>query len=254
MRAAVPDVAMHANQRRALSSAIAALDRARRAPRDRSHPRRPAYAIRKLEAPVHVFGKGEVGLTVDGDVIAVVEINDIAEAEMPRDRRRLAGDAFHQIAVAADRENSMVEQVRRPVIEARRHVLGRDRHPDAIADALAQRPGRGLDADRDAVLGMTGRLAAELAEALDLVERQIVAAQMERGVEQHRAMAGREHETVAAIPLGVLGVVAHEAREEEISDGRHPHRHAGMPGVGFLHGVDREHADRVNAELIEVGL
>ena len=52
---------------------------------------------------------------------------------------------------------------------------------------------------------MARRLGAELAEALDLVERHVgVAAQVEPAVEKHRAVAGRQHEAVAVHPLGVL--------------------------------------------------
>ena len=43
--------------------------------------------------------------------------------------------------------------------------------PTRVGEALAERAGGGLDARRVAVLGMAGRLGAELAEALDLVER-----------------------------------------------------------------------------------
>ena len=98
---------------------------------------------------------------------------------MPGDRGRLARDAFHQVAVAADAEDAMIEQARLVALEARPQMLRRHRHPDAVAEALAERPGGGLDAGRDAVLGMAGGLAAELAELLDLVERQVVAGQIE---------------------------------------------------------------------------
>ena len=174
---------------------------------------------------------------------------------MARDRRRLAGDSLHQVAVADDRENPMGEQWRAAaVIETRRHVLGRDRHPDAVAEALPQRPGRGLDARRDSMFRMARGFAAELAEAFDLLERQVVAAQIERGVQQHRAVSGRQHEAIAPVPVRILRVVPHEAREQEIRHRRHPHRHPRMARVGLLHRVDRDYANRIDAKLIEVGL
>ena len=49
----------------------------------------------------------------------------------------------------------------------------------------------------------------ELAEALQLVEWEVVAGQVQQGIEQHRGVAGGEHEAVAVWPGRVGGVVAH---------------------------------------------
>ena len=93
-----------------------------------------------------------------------------------------------------------------------------------------------------AVLGMAGRERAELAEALDLVDRHLlVAEQMQQRIEQHRAVAGRQHEAVAVGPGRVGGIEFQEAGEQ---DGRHvgrAHRQAGMAGFGLL---DRIHGER----------
>ena len=79
--------------------------------------------------------------------------------------------------------------------------------PTELAEALAERPGRGLDAERVAVLGMAGRAGPELPEAPQLVQRHVrIAGQVEQRVEQHRAVAGREHEPVAVRPIRMLRV------------------------------------------------
>jgi hypothetical protein len=53
---------------------------------------------------------------------------------------------------------------------------------------------------------MAGRQRAELAEALDLVERHVgVAGEMQQRIEQHRAVAGRQHEAVAVRPVRIGG-------------------------------------------------
>jgi hypothetical protein len=49
-------------------------------------------------------------------------------------------------------------------------------------------------------LGVPGRLAVQDAEVLHVVERQIVAAQVEPAVEEHRAVTGGEDEAVAVEP------------------------------------------------------
>ena len=101
---------------------------------------------------------------------------------------------------------------------------------------------------------MAGRLAAELAKLLDVVERQVIAGKIERSVQQHRAVPGRQHETVAAKPFRILRVMAHEARKQQVSDRRHTHRHSGVARIGLLDSVDREYADRVDAKLVETGI
>ena len=86
-------------------------------------------------------------------------------------------------------------------------LLG-DRHADAVAEALAERAGRDLDAGghvRPVDLRVPGGDRLPLAEALELVHRQVVARQVERRVEQHRPVAGAEDEAVAVRPGGSFG-------------------------------------------------
>ena len=97
-----------------------------------------------------------------------------------------------------------------------------------------------------AVLGVAGGAAAELAEALQLVERHVgVAGQMQQRIEQHRAVAGRQHEAVAVGPVGLGGIEFQELAEQHGRDVGHAHRHAGMAGFRLLDRVHGERADGV---------
>ena len=78
--------------------------------------------------------------------------------------------------------------------------------PDAVGEALAQRPGRRLHAGGHAVFGVAGRLAPPLAEALDLLQRKVVAGQVKQGVEQRRAVAGGEDKAIPIGPLRIGGI------------------------------------------------
>ena len=138
-----------------------------------------------------------------------------------------------------------------PVEGGRQECLGQ-RHADGRGKALPQRAGGRLDARRDAVFGMAGREAAELAELLELLHRQIVAGQVQQAVDQHRAVPAGEDEAVAVEPLRVGRVVAQEARPQHVSDGRHAHRHAGMARIGLLHAVHRQATDHVGAENVYI--
>src|SRR5208282_1258009 len=100
----------------------------------------------------------------------------------------------------------------RTAIEPGLHVLRRNRHSDAVTEALPERPGGSLDAGRVMVLGMAGGQAAKLPKAFDFIEREIVAGQIQQAVQQHRAVTCREHESVAAVPLRIARIVAQEAR------------------------------------------
>ena len=127
-----------------------------------------------------------------------------------------------------------------------------DRHADRRRDALAERPGRRLHARRVTVLGMPRGHAAPLAEALQLVQRQVVAGQVQQRVEQHAAVPGRQHEPVAAGPVRVRRVVPQVARPQDVRHRRRAHRQAGMARLRLLDGVDRERADGVDPELVDV--
>ena len=111
-----------------------------------------------------------------------------AEAEVAGERGGLGGDALHQVAVGDDRVDAVVLDL--AAVALAQEALG-DRHADAVAEALAERAGRDLDAGRDVdavALRVAGRERAPLAEALDLVQRQVVAA---RGAAPRRAASSR---------------------------------------------------------------
>ena len=149
----------------------------------------------------------------DGDVVVVVDPAEVVEAEMAGQRRRFRRDAFHHAAVAADGIDVVVEDVEaRPVVAAGQPLL-RDGHADAGGDALPERAGGGLDARDPVIFGMAGRLAVELAEAADVVERhrglpqrlifgvhRLRLGEVEHGPEQHRGVAVGEHEAIAVGP------------------------------------------------------
>ena len=175
-------------------------------------------------------------------MVGIVEHGELAEAEIEASgkRCRLAGDALHHVAVAAHDPGAMVDQRQIGAVEAgRQHALG-ERHADGVGEALAERARRDLDARRLAALGMARRARAPLAELLEVLDREVVAGQMQRRVQHHRGMAGRQHEAVAIRPVRVRRVVPEVARVEAVHQRRQAHRRAGMARVGALHGVDRQ--------------
>ena len=121
-----------------------------------------------------------------------------------------------------------------------------EREADRVAEALAERPGGRLDAGRMAVFGMAGRLRAELAEVLQVLERHVrIAGEIEQRIEQHRAVAGRQDEAVAVGPVRLGRIELQELGEQHRGDVGHAHRQAGMAGVGLFHGVHGQGPDGV---------
>ncbi len=171
---------------------------------------------------------------------------------MAGERGGLGADALHQVAVGADPVGVVVLHLAAVLLA--QEALG-EREADGVRDALAERAGRDLDAGGVMDLGVARRARAPGAEVSDLLQRHVrVAGQVETGVQQHRAVTGRQHEAVAVGPVRVLRVVAHHLREEEVADRRHAHRHAGVAVAGVLDRVHRERADGVDGELLGGGL
>ena len=172
---------------------------------------------------------------------------------MAGQRARLRRDALLQVAVGGDHVGAVVDDlVAGPVQPLREHALA-EREADRGGDALAERAGRRLDPRRVPVLGVAGARRAELAEVLDVVERDAVARQVQRRVEEHRGVPAGEHEAVAVGPVGARRRVLHDARVEDVRDRRERHRGPGMARVGLLDRVHRERPDRVDTQLIEGG-
>jgi hypothetical protein len=194
-----------------------------------------------LEAPGDVLRERDARGPVDRDAVVVVDRDQPAEAEVPGQRRRLGGHALHDVAVARERVGAVVNQVGS---EARGQQPFRERHPDRVAQSLAQRSGRGLHSRRVSDLRVTGRDRAELAEPSDLVHRERVAREVQQRVEQHRAVAGREHEAVAVEPVRILGIVLQELAEEDDADLGAAERQPDVSDPRRAHGVDGEDADR----------
>ena len=205
----------------------------------------------RLEASADVFEERQVRRARERHPVGVVEHNQPAEPQRAGQRCRFARKTFHHVAVAGEHVGVVVHHlVRRPIECGREPALG-DGHAEGIAKPLAERAGGDLHARGAAALGMTGRSASPLPELLQVVERQVVTGQVEEAVEQRARMTRRQHEPIAIGPRRVLRVVTKVAGPQHVGHRRRAHRHAGMPGLRFLHHVDRQHANRIDAELVQ---
>ena len=121
-----------------------------------------------VEAFANVFGEGNVGAGGERDAVAVVEANQLAEPEVAGKRGCFSGDALHQITIADDHKAAVVDRGMALAVVTRRQMRLGDRHANGVGETLAERPCGDFDTGRVLALRVAGRLAAPLAEALDI--------------------------------------------------------------------------------------
>src|SRR6185437_12692613 len=116
-------------------------------------------------------------------MVVVIEVDQLAELQMAGQGCRLRGDAFHQIAVADDRVCEMVDDLDSGTIVTGSQMRLGQRQTHAVAKSLTERPRCRLDAWRDATLGVARRHAPPFAKPLDLLERNIIAGEVQQTIE-----------------------------------------------------------------------
>ena len=198
-----------------------------------------------LETLRHVLGKPAFHLAVDGDLITVVDDDELAQAQGARQRTGLVGNAFHQAAIADGGVGVVVDDIQAGAVELRGQGAFGDGHAHGIRQALAQGSGRGLYPGGIAILRVAGCFRMKLAEIPQFLHGQVVAGQVQDGIQQHGTVAVGHHEAVPVHPAGIGRVVPEEIVPQHFGDIRHAHRRAGVPGLGALHRVHTQCPDRI---------
>ena len=201
-----------------------------------------------LEAPACILGEAQPGIAVDGDAVVIVDERELAQLQVPGEACGLAGDALHQVAVTDERPGAVIDDRGIGLVEARgKKALGH-RHAHGIADALPERPCGDLDARCMSPLRMPRCPGVPLPEVADFVQREIISAEMQQAVQQHRRVAARQDEPVTVLPGRVGGIVPEMPRPEQVGHRCQGHRRPGMAGIGLFHRVHREDADGIDAD------
>ena len=119
----------------------------------------------------HIVAERQIRVPLDGHPVAVVDPAEVAEHLVAGERSRFARHPLHHVAVPADHVDVVIEQGEIRPVEMPGQPASGERHADAVAAALAERPGGGFDPGGQMIFGMTWAFAAELPEMLDIVER-----------------------------------------------------------------------------------
>ena len=201
----------------------------------------------------HILAEGDIRRAFDGDAVAVVHGDELAEPQRAGQGRRLVRHALHHAAVAHDGVGVVVDDREARTIVDRRQVRLRHRHADRHRKPLPQRAGRRLHAARVAIFRVPRRQAAILAEGLEVIDGQPVAEQMQQRILQHGRVARREHKPVARRPGRILRVVLHLLPERKCRR-RAANGQARMAAVGLLHRLGGQHAHGGDGKLVPVHL
>src|SRR5438445_86153 len=153
----------------------------------------PAVSFKTLW---YIFRESERGKTFNRYVIVVVEINQFAELQMSGKRRGFRRHTFHQIAVRHDCIGVMIDQRKIFLIESGSEVRRAHRHSHPVGKTLTQWPRRNLNSRRQAIFRMPWGLRSPLTKVLDLIQRKIVASQIQQRVKQHAAMTSRKQKAI----------------------------------------------------------
>ena len=189
-------------------------------------------------------------------LLSVISACEVAELLDTGDGGGLGADALLDVAVGAQGVDVVVERggaLRSLCVEQAALLAGGHRHPDRVADALAERPRGDLDAGGVAVLRVARGERTPCAQRLEVVELQPEPAEVELDVLREARVAAGEDETITADPSRVGRVVAHHLLEQQVGHRGEAHRGAGVAVADLLHRVHRQHPARVHRPLVELG-
>lgn len=98
-----------------------------------------------LVALGNILSEGDIGVTVNGNVVVVVDGNEVAQLEVASQGAGLAGNTLHQAAIAEEAVGVVVNEVEAGLVEDGGGVGLGHGQADGIADTLTQRAGGDLD-------------------------------------------------------------------------------------------------------------
>src|SRR5438067_7258007 len=159
-----------------------------------------------------------VGHGIERDGVGIVNQNQIIEPEMPGEGARFRRHAFLETTVARQAKNMLVENAMFAGVEMCLRHFRSHCHTNRVANALPQRAGGTLDAGCVAKFRMSRRFRMQLAKIFDVLDRNVVAAQMQPGIQKHTAVTGGKNEIVAIDPTRLIWIGSEQITVEQRPD------------------------------------
>lgn len=182
----------------------------------------------------------------------------------------LGRDTLHQAAVTEEDVGVVVDEIEARLVVRASKVGLSDGKTDSVGDTLAEGTSGNLNAVGNTRLGVAWGDTAELTEALQVIDGDLVSQEVKEGVLEGTARAKRqtqrshairvdlrvavgEHKAVTVEPLGVFRVRVEEPAEKDVGDGGHAHGCTRVARVGLGDNVDREGTDGVDGDSVGIG-
>src|SRR5438128_1984604 len=137
---------------------------------------------------------------------------------MGREGTRFGRDAFLQTTITGQTKNMLIKNAMLAGVEMRLRHFRRHCHTNRVANALPQRPSGALNPRRFKKFRMSRRFRVQLTKTLNLLDRNVVAAEVQPGVEKHAAVAGGKNEIVAVNPARLIRIVSEQITVEHSPD------------------------------------
>ena len=137
----------------------------------------------------------------NGDLVVVVDGDQVAELQVTSHGRCLAGNTLHCTSITEEGVCVVIDQVKSILIELCCCMCLCDSETDSIGETLAEGTSGHLNAWSIVRLRVTWGNAVDLAEGLQVVNGDCVAEEVEECVLQHAAMAVSEKRYVSGDAL-----------------------------------------------------
>ena len=120
------------------------------------------------KASRNIFGECQTGMTLDGDVVVVVDPTQIGESQVPGQRGGLSADALHHATVSRQGIDIVVKERKVRLVVAHRKPVACQRHAHARCHPLTERSRRRFDPGGPAIFGMSRTSALQLPKILQV--------------------------------------------------------------------------------------
>ena len=174
--------------------------------------------VERLEVGFGVPALSDFGHGVEGDVVGVIDEDEVIELVVSREGDGLLGDSFLEAAVTSESDDVVVEEGVLGSIELGSSALAGKSVTNGVANSLTEWAGGRFDAWSFIVLRVTGSDAVKLTEILQSLKRDLIAGEVQPAVDEHGTMTSREDEAVAVEPLGCGGVEIEGLGEKDGTD------------------------------------
>jgi hypothetical protein len=128
----------------------------------------------------------------------------------------------------------------------------RDSHADPIRESLSERSSRYFDSRSHDIFRMTGSFRSELSEVFYLLQTQTISGEMEKTVNQHRAMTGRKKKPVSVEPFRILWIMPKKLSPKDIGGRCHSQWQTRMSRIGPLNRIKGQGSDGVDTKLVDI--